>query len=173
MARKSVIPSVLVGSLADADKVLQELAELQRRENSIANTLNEKVDAAKAEAADKMGEVNTRRKILEAALSGYAITNKSELFKTKKSLDLDFGTLSFRASTSVVTAGSTVKWAMVLDKIKEKAFADGIRTKEEIDKEALMKWSDEKLAQVGAKKKTVDTFGYELKQQEPGQTPAV
>lgn len=168
MSRKKPIPAVMVTSLTEADKVLEELAALERQANSIKNTMNEKIDQAKAQATADMVEVATRVKILEAALSGYALANKSSLFKEKKSLDLDFGTLSFRQSSKIVTAGKGVTWDMVLEKLKDGGFTEGIRISEEVNKEALARWDDAKLEKVGAKRKTADTFGYDLKQQEPG-----
>jgi len=172
MTRKTPVPEVLVASLADADKVLEELAQLERRTNAIRDELNEKIDQAKAEAAEKMVEIEARRKLLDGALSSFAILNKAELFKGRKSVDLDFGTLSFRLSTKVVLVGKGVNWEKVVERLKELGYDSGLRVKEEVDKEALATWDDETLESVGVKKKTADVFGYKLKQTEPGLTQA-
>ena len=163
----------MVTSLTDADKVLEELAELERRASAITNDLNETIDAAKATAAEEMLVVTTRKQVLESALASYATINKAVLFKDKKSVDLDFGVLSFRKSTSIVTAGRGITWEMVLGKLKEQGLRDGIRTKEAVNKEALLEWGDDKLEKIGAKRKIEDKFGYDLKQHEPGLNQAI
>lgn len=173
MTRKKPVPAVMVTNLQEADKVLEELAELERSASAVTNDLNEVIDAAKAVAAEKMAVVAARKSLLESALASYAIMNKAALFKDKKSVDLDFGVLSFRCSTSIVPAGSKITWEMVLGKLKEHGLQDGIRIKETVNKEALLEWDDKKLEKVGAKRKTEDKFGYDLKQHEPGLNQAV
>lgn len=173
MTRKKPVAAVTVTSLADADKVLEELADLERRASAISNDLNETIDAAKARAAEEMTLVGVRKQLLESALTSYATMHKAVLFKDKKSVDLDFGVLSFRLSTSIVTAGRGVTWEMVLGQLKEQGLLEGVRIKESVNKEALLEWDSEKLERVGAKRKTEDKFGYDLKQHEPGLLQAV
>lgn len=172
MGRRKPVPAVLVNSLDDADKVLEELAALERQASAITNTMNETIDSAKAKAADEMAVVAARKKLLEAALASYATMNKAELFKVKKSVELNFGILSFRLSSKVVPAGKSVNWGMILDKIKDHKFTEAISIKESVNKEVLAKWDDKKLEKVGAKIKTEDTFGYDLKQQDAAHTKA-
>lgn len=173
MTRKKPVAAVMVTSLTDADKVLEELAELERRASTITNGLNEAIDAAKALAAEEMTMVTARKLVLESALASYATMNKAALFKDKKSVDLDFGVLSFRLSTSIVTAGRGITWEMVLGQLKEQGLQEGIRIKETINKEVLLEWDNEKLEKIGAKRKTEDKFGYDLKQHEPGLNQAI
>ncbi len=172
MARRKPVPAVLVTNLAEADKILEELADLERKTSAISNLLNETIDAAKAEAAEKTAVISARKQLLESALASYAVMNKATLFKDKKSLDLDFGILSFRRSTSIAPAGRGVTWEMILGKLKEQGLQEGIRVKESVNKEALLEWDNDKLEKVGAKRKTEDKFGYDLKQHEPGQIQA-
>lgn len=172
MTRKKPVPVVMVASLQDADKVLEELADLERRANGVKNAMNEKIDVAKAEAAEEMTPLEARKKELEGALCAFALMHKGDLFKEKKSRELDFGTLSFRLSTRIIPAGKGITLDAVLTKVKELGYLDGVRIKEELNKETMTAWDDDKLAQVGAKRKAEDTFGYQLKQQEPGLTQA-
>lgn len=172
MPRKKPIPALTVSSLQEADKALEELASLERQGNAIKNALNEKVDEAKAKAAEDMTPLEARKKELEGALAAFAIMNKATLFKDKKSQELDFGTLSFRLSKKIMGISRGHNQETMLSKAKELGFLDAVRNKEELNKEALAAWPEEKLSQIGAKRKTEDTFGYELKQQEPGLTQA-
>jgi phage host-nuclease inhibitor protein Gam len=173
MARKKPVPAAIVASLQDADKVLEELAELERQASAISNSLNETIDVAKAFAAEDMAVIIARKNLLESALASYAVMNKAVLFRDKKSVDLDFGVLSFRSSTSIVTAGRNITWEMVLGKLKEYDLTEGISTKESVNKDVLREWDNDKLEKVGAKRKTEDKFGYDLKQHEPGLKQAV
>ena len=173
MARKKPVPEVMVTNLDEADQVLEELAELDRKVAAIGITLNEVIDAAKAKAKIETAVIEARKKIIESALTAFAIVNKATLFQPKKSIDLDFGVLSFRLSTKVETAGKSVTWDMVLGKLKEHEFTDAIRLKEEVNKDVLLQWDDQKLAKVGVKRKTEDKFGYDLKQHEPGLNQAI
>lgn len=172
MVRKKPVAAVMVANLGDADKALEELAGLERQASAITNDLNETIDTAKAKAAEDLAEITSRKALLESALASYATMNKASLFKDKKSVDLDFGVLSFRISTSVVTAGRGITWEMVLVRLKEQGLDDGIRIKETVNKEALLEWDNDKLERIGAKRKTEDKFGYDLKQHEPGQIQA-
>jgi Mu-like prophage host-nuclease inhibitor protein Gam len=171
MARKKVLPDFRINDLQEADKALEELAALDRESSVIKNSLNEKIDAAKAEADSRMATVEARQKILEAALESYAALNKAALFQDRKSVELSFGSFGYRLSSKIVTAARSITWDMVLGKIRELKL-DAVRIKEEVNKDTLATWSDEQLEKVGAKRKTVDSFGYSLKQEEPGQIKA-
>lgn len=166
MARKKVIAETLVAGPADADRVLEELADLSRRATAVKCAMNERIDAVKAEAKLEIDEIESRQKVLEAALGSFAVMNRAVYFQDRKSLELTFGTLAFRLSHRIVTAGRGVTWDQVLGRLKELGHLDGIRLKEEVDKEALAGWDDAKLERVGAKRKTEDNFGYTLKQQD-------
>lgn len=87
----------------------------------------------------------------------FATMNKAELFKSSRTLDLGYGRIGFRASTSIAQErGVTV--AMTLLKLHELGLADGIRVKEELNKENMLGWPDERLALVGVCRRKRDAF---------------
>ena len=72
-----------------------------------------------------------------------------------------FGVIGFRASTKIVQIrGVTAE--MTLEKLHQYNLSDGIRTKEEINKDAALGWPDERLELVGLKRQQSDTFFIEI-----------
>lgn len=55
---------------------------------------------------------------------------------------------------------------MTLEKLREYGFTDAIRTKDEVNKEAMAGWPDERLELVGMKRRHLDTFFIEIKVEE-------
>ena len=80
----------------------------------------------------------------------------------KRSLELAFGTISFRQSTRI-TLQPRVTEEMVLQALRELGLSEGIRVKEELDRAAMSDWPDSKLEIVGMKRRTVDTISVDVK----------
>ena len=171
MARIKPAPALVITELIQADNVLRELCEIKRTRALIEDSLNHSIDYFKTEAAAEDAPHAARQMVLETALEQYAAFNKDTLFKDKKSIDLVFGALSFRKSTSLKTL-SKWTWAMVLEKLKDLGMKKGIRVKEEPDKEAMRAWDDATLEMVGVKRCEKDEFGYELNEVELANTAA-
>ncbi len=172
MSKRKTITAPMVQSLEDADKVLAELAALERDACAIKNALNETIDQAKTVAAEKTAPLENRRKELENALASFAAINKNMLFKDRRSVELHFGSLNIRASTKVGFLVRGTKWEQVIEQLTDKGFLDGLRIKTEVAKDVLSTWENEKLALVGVKKTVTETFGYKLKAELPGLSPA-
>lgn len=161
MARIKPTPHI-VGNIPQAEAALAEIAALDRKLDSISNELNAEIDAAKDTAKQKSAGLLDRRKDLADALATYATLNKSDLFRDKKSLELAFGIMGFRQSTQIAQV-TRITQAMTLEKLHEYAFMDAIRTKEELNKDIVAGWPDERLELVGLKRRQLDTFFIEIK----------
>ena len=112
-------------------------------------------------AGQLAGPLQARRKELADAVAVFARLNRQELFAKSKSLDMGFGVIGFRASTKIVQIrGVTAE--MTLEKLHQYNLSDGIRTKEEINKDAALGWPDERLELVGLKRQQSDTFFIEI-----------
>ena len=99
----------------------------------------------------------------------YGKLNRQALFPKSKSLDLGFGVIGFRASTKIVQVrGVTAE--MTLERMHQYHLADGIRLKEEINKEAALGWPDERLELVGLKRQQADTFFIEINKEKVPET---
>ena len=92
-------------------------------------------------------------------------SRKAELFMKKRSRDLTFGVIGFRAS-SAVKPMKRMTWEQVLGFVRDAGMIECIRTKQEVDKEALRQLPPEKLAAVGCRLEQTDGFFYELNETE-------
>lgn len=164
MARIKPDPCV-VADRAQCEGVLAEMAALDRKLSAIENEMREAVDNAKAKASQLAGPLQARRKELADAVAIFAKLNRQELFAKSKSLDMGFGVIGFRASTKIVQMrGVTAE--MTLERLHQYNFSEGIRTKEEINKDTALGWPDERLELVGLKRQQSDTFFIEISQEE-------
>jgi phage host-nuclease inhibitor protein Gam len=156
MARHKPTP-VIVSTREEATAVVGEIAELDRELARIETDMKEEIDAAKARALQRASNLQARRKELKDGVCVYATLNRADLFKNAKTLDLGYGKIGFRASTAIVQErGVTAE--MTLLKLRELGLTDGIRTKEELNKENLLAWPDERLALVGVRRQKRDAF---------------
>ncbi len=164
MARIKPDPYV-IADRAQAEGALAEMAALDRKLAGIESAMQEVIDTAKATASQQANPLLARRKELADAIAVFAKLNRQELFAKAKSLDMGFGIIGFRASTRISQVrGITAE--MTLEKLHQYNLADGIRVKEEINKEACLGWPDERLELVGLVRKILDTFFIEIKKDE-------
>ena len=164
MARIKPDPHI-VASRSQCEGTLAEMASLDRQLSGIETEMQEAIDRAKAKASQLAGPLVARRKELADAVAVFARLNRQELFAKTKSLDLGFGVIGFRASTKIVQVrGITAE--MTLEKLRQYNLVDGIRTKEEINKDAALGWPDERLELVGMKRQQSDAFFIEIKKED-------
>lgn len=168
-SRKKVeIKVPVVETLEQANVMLAEIAERQRGIDLIKAGLNEKIDGLKTQAEAECAPLLQEMEEREQALARFAEAHKESLFNKPKSRELSFGELGFRSSTSTVLLNRKWNWGMVVEALKQKRLGKYIRTKQEVDKEAVRALSEKKLAAVGLKVKEVDAFFYEVKEEVVG-----
>ena len=164
MARsKPKPPAVVINSLEQADEVLREMCQCARAIEIVQSEMNATIDKAKAEAKELAATSQARLAELEASLAAYASYQSAELFKSRKSLSLVFGTFGFRKSTEIKPASKST-WASILEKVKSLGLTQAVRIKEEVNKETLQEWPDERLEAVGARRVSEDKFWCEVDQ---------
>ena len=154
-----------VSSLEEADAMLARIAARKRELSLLELGLKEDVDALKLKCAEASEPIKQDIEVLEQALGE---SKKTELFTRRRSVSLNFGILGFRASSSVKPMKKTT-WEQVLGFLtsaKDSALAACIRTKREVDREALRQLPQEKLAEVGCRLEQTDSFYYELAETE-------
>lgn len=156
MARrvKSTNPQIPITDWAAADDVLKQLGDLTMAITQAEHTAKDAIDEAKAELAETVNPLNELIAEEIERLRAFAAA-RTEDFGSDRSRKLNFGTLGWRKSTSIAIKENT------LELIKE-VFGRNcdiyIRIKEEVDKTALAKLTDEELKGVGAKRKVTDDF---------------
>lgn len=166
MAPRTKPQPLIINDLAQADEALRQLAEIAREQAAVESGLNEQIDSLKAAAKLQTEPLTAARKRLEDALAVFGTLKKDELFPDRKrSQELNFGVIGFRKATSLRLLAKHT-WAMVLKRLQDLNFLEGIRTKQEVDKDELRTWPEARLETVGVKRETVDEFFVELKQEE-------
>lgn len=160
---KPEIPQ-LVENNEQADGVLAELSAISTKLKEIEVEQQEAIDLVKSRATQKSLALLNRKKELETALGVYAKLNKATLFDKRKSLELAFGIFGFRASSEIAIQKG-IKENMVISKLKEYSFYEGIKTTEKINRDAMLGWTNEKLETVGLERRQKDTFFIEVKEE--------
>lgn len=158
----------IVGDLAKAEATLQELAAIERQRRAVVYDMNENIDLLKENAKSGLAPLDARAKALSDALAVFLKMNREQVLGSRKSVDLAFGVIGFRASTSIgQIRGVTAQ--MSLRRLKDAGLLEGIRAKEELDKDIMRGWPSERLALVGLQRVEKDQFFVELKEEKLGE----
>ena len=165
MSRKKPQNLYPVKDLTEANAVLADIGALKRQIEQINGVLADDVDRLKADAEAQIAPLLAKLNCLENGLLAFAEYNKDDLFAGRRSRELTFGLLGYRRS-SEIAAKPKHTLAMVLGKLKELGFDEGIRVNESVNKDTLRTWPDERLDLVGARRVEKDSFWYELKEVE-------
>ena len=144
---KPILNIPAVTTLEEADATLAQIAARKRELALIELGLKEDVDTLKLKCAEASEPIKQDIEVLEQALIRFGESKKSELFVKKRSRELTFGIIGFRASSAVKTMRKTT-WEQVLGLIRDAGMPECIRTKQEVDKEALRQLPPERLAAV-------------------------
>ena len=157
-----MLEKLTIKDVPQVEGALAEMSAISRKLSLIEGAMNEEIDSAKARAQQESASLIARYNELEKAVKAFGTLNKSRLFFEKRSLELAFGTISFRQSTRI-TLQRRVTEEMALQALRELGLSEGIRVKEELDRTAMSDWPDSKLETVGMKRRTVDTISVEVK----------
>jgi hypothetical protein len=154
--RKEQVPVSILKEQAD-----RWLAAIRDLQSSVDRTV-EKYNAEIANLVESRDEcVRQSREMIEArdaALLKLMKQNKAVLFDGTDLVNLNSGRLIYSKEDKVKIPRTA------LDSCYEHGFIDVIKIVESLDREAVEKWTDEKLFLIGATRKPKETFNYEVKQ---------
>jgi phage host-nuclease inhibitor protein Gam len=122
--------------------------------------LNKSIDSLKEEADRAASPLLAQKEKLEIDIEQFTESKKAE-FKDVKSKKFLYGTVGYRKASSLITRNVKA----IIEALKQHRMIDCINTTEKINKEELEKYDDEALKKVGAKRKVVDKFYYELNEE--------
>ncbi len=141
-AKKTAVTTTVPQTELDAAAALAKLGDAQRALINIQVALDEAVAAAKLEAEDQAAP---HRQVVESVTYGleiWATANRHEMTKgTTKTIALSTGELRWRLSPPAIKLRN-ISAAKVIDVIQELALPRFLRTKVELDKEALLREPD-------------------------------
>jgi len=120
------------------DRVAQ-VGGLQRRLQTIGAKLNRQVAAAQARAAEEVSPLEQRLDELVNGIDAYCQSHRDELTNDgkKRIVKLPSGEVGWRLTPPAVTLPDNVKAFLAL--LKQLGLYHFIRTKEEVDKQAMLK----------------------------------
>lgn len=171
--KPNIVPMTMpIHSLSDMDAALAQIAARRRQIDLVSLGAAEQIDEIKTRAAAETEPIRLEIAALELAIGRFAEAGKAELFGKRKSIQLQFGIVGFRASSKLKTLR---KWTFerVLTTLRDTGMREYIRVKEEVDKEKLKGLSPETLAGIGCTVVSEDVFFYELPEQpEPETQPS-
>lgn len=162
MARKRVEEVIAeFESWDDVNQALGTIGDNQRMVEGFEAEMQEKIDAAKAEAEAKSRIYLEGTKRLEAQICAFAETHRDDMDGTK-SKTLNFGSVGFRKSTRITLPKAPAKLAEIVRQLLERGMSDCVKQAEpKIDKGILGKYPPADIIAVGAGVKVLDTFWYE------------
>lgn len=165
MRKKLQMPKS-INTWEEMDNVLETIGAKTRALEKIEHTMQEHIDKAKTDAALAAQPLKDEVKEMESALMVFLEDRKNE-FETKKTRELNFGSVGYRKSTKLVLPRGESKMQELIDKLKSLGMYDCIVTKQEkVDKDALKAYSEEDIKEAGAWLDVQDKPWYEVKRDE-------
>lgn len=160
--RTKVKDAVSFGSWEEVNDALRQIGENNRDIAAAENVMNEQIANAKAAAEAKCANLRANTNMLAQALETFATTHRADMGKLK-SRQLTFGTVSFRLSSKIGLPTGADELEAIVKRLRMEGMADCIvQPPPKVSKDALRKYSDEKIISIGATVKTKETFGYEI-----------
>ncbi|MBF0164870.1 MAG: host-nuclease inhibitor Gam family protein, partial [Magnetococcales bacterium] len=99
--RSKSVDAVLVQDLRDANRVLGEIAHLQRSLDAIEMDKQESIARIKRSSETFAAPRRARLEALVAGLSMFAFENKAILFGKKRGVELTYGAVGFRGARAL------------------------------------------------------------------------
>jgi phage host-nuclease inhibitor protein Gam len=140
-AKKAKAKSVNAAqSRSEAEQLLGEIGQLQRQITSLEADMNEKLSTVKEKFEAEAAPLNEAIEEKFEALQTWAESNREDLCKDGgKTARLSTGELVWRVSPPAVRVTGS---AAVLDALKSRGLDRFIRSKEEVNKEAILNERD-------------------------------
>lgn len=127
--------------LEDAQKASELFAVTSNKLSGIEARMNDEINAVKSKYQDDINRCSDDLKEPQQILEVFA-TEQQKNWGKKKSFELLHSTIGFRTGTPKVTKKKGFTWDAVTE-IVAKIFPDLVRTKSELDKDAIIALRDE------------------------------
>ena len=141
MSRRKPKPEPVLHSWDEVDDALLEIGQLDRQVEEIEATMEAEVEEAKRRAKKEAVALLAKRARHEANIKEFAAARKSSDLADRKTRRLPFGSVGYRLARKLATEKRGLKWDTVLEHLLAmgKGAAQFVRTKHEVDKDALRK----------------------------------
>ena len=136
--KRQVIDNV---NLEQAEEASAKFAQASARLNVIEALMNERINKIRNEYYEEIVRLNDEKESQYEVLETYAQQQKDN-WGRRKSIELFHSVIGFRTGTPKVTKDKKFSWEGITELVKEK-FPSFIRTRTELDKEAIIALRDD------------------------------
>ena len=169
---EDIITIPTIHSFDECDGTILKIADCEQELAKAEAEMNEKIQVVRDEYERKTNVTRAMRDGLKSEVERFCIVNKDTFEKSRRK-NFIHGIVGFR-STPPKTAllNRKYKWETVLELLKKLNLVKYVRTKEEIDKDAILasyaskEIDDQKLAAVGLKIDQDEKFFIDIKWEE-------
>jgi phage host-nuclease inhibitor protein Gam len=171
MAKTRVKTKIVSNVTADQfNEALSAFAVANAKEQSINAKMDEAMTKIREKYADELADLKELQDTNNEIVKVYCVENQEALFAKKKSYETVHGTVGFRTGTPALKTAKGFTWAAVLT-LAKKVLPNYIRTKDEVNKEALLADREKpeiKVAfeEIGVVVEQGETFFIDLKKEE-------
>lgn len=125
-----------------AEAAFAEFADADARQQQLTAKMDVEITRIREKYQDDLAKHQERKDAQMAILEAFA-TQNPELFVKRKSVEMAHGMLGYRTGTPKLKTMKGFTWGSVLNLVKE-FLPDFVRSKEELDKEALINAREDK-----------------------------
>lgn len=149
----------------DVNLAFKELLKIKRSVTDEQNQLNKQIDDLKDVANKKMQPVLAYEKELVQNIKAFCATRKKKKldFTNKKSRELTFGTVGYRASGKITYVKKAEE---IIKELEKNQMQQCINETKTIKITALSGYKDDVLEKLGMRRSSRENFYYELKAEE-------
>lgn len=142
------------------DHKLKQLGRYTTSLEALKETATAEVNAVLDKYSEEIGLLESQTKDLDKEIKSLAKKNKAEIFDGKDQVTLDHGILLWGKEKKVSIPRDA------LDKIESQGWTEAVKIAKSVDRSVVEKWPVERLTVIGAERKTVEKFSYEIKYDE-------
>ncbi|HOL44533.1 MAG TPA: host-nuclease inhibitor Gam family protein [Methanothrix sp.] len=155
MAKRRDVDNALVR----ADELLCRIGIAIQAKEALEAEYNAQIEKLKAEYEPRLAEIKDKIASFEKSLFFLLKTAKLELFDGRDAVYLKNGALFHRISERVTIPRDA------LTKCEEMGFWEAIRIVKSLNREVVERWPDEKLFLIGAERKAIEKFDYDVRRE--------
>ena len=170
--RTTRLRTTTIATREDLEATLGRYAAAVIEADALKAELDRKTNELHAGYEERAAALGKRVELLFADIEAYVANNPEEIPAGRKSLELLHGTVGYRTGNPTVRLPRGTDETALCEELRGAGFADFVRTRDELNREAVLAADDptrESLAAHGVKvTQTKDRFYIEIKREQPG-----
>jgi len=139
------------------DGRLKQLGEITKEFETYQSVAEYEIERIRSQYSEKLVEYKTQIAALDKNIKSLAKKNKAEIFDGKDQVTLDHGILLWGKEKKVTIPRDA------LEKIEAQGWKEAVKIAKSVDRAVVEKWPVERLTVIGAVRKIMEKFSYELK----------